>query len=299
MTPEALVIPAADGVSLAATRFPPAATGGRPSTVVLLPATGVKRTFYERFATFLAQEGHEVLTFDYRGIGGSRPARLRGFRATMQGWARDADAVVDWARERPGERSVSAIGHSFGGQALALMSTTPVLDAAVTVAAQSGWWGHWPRPSRYRLALFWYLLLPVLSPLLGYFPAKRLGVSEDLPRGVALEWARWGRNRDYFSGEPKRTRPDFERLTAPLLAISFADDRFAPRPACDWLAARFVRAETTRWHLEPGDLGVAAIGHFPPFRESFRDSLWRRIAGWLVAARERGRSAARPGERAS
>ena len=27
----------------------------------------------------------------------------------------------------------------------------------------------------------WHLILPLLTPLFGYFPAKRLGLMEDLP----------------------------------------------------------------------------------------------------------------------
>ena len=49
--------------------------------VVIAPATSVHSRYYHRFADHLFQQGFDVLTFDYRGIGHSRPPSLRGFRA--------------------------------------------------------------------------------------------------------------------------------------------------------------------------------------------------------------------------
>src|SRR6516165_2350916 len=77
---EPLTLAARDGYALAATFFG-AASGGGP-VVLLGSATGVPRLFYARFARFLASRGLSTLTLDYRGVGGSAPPRLRGFRAT-------------------------------------------------------------------------------------------------------------------------------------------------------------------------------------------------------------------------
>lgn len=66
-----------DGVMLGAQLFP---ATGQPlkGKVIINPATGVLARYYHRYARFLARHGFEVLTYDYRGIGQSRPARLRG-----------------------------------------------------------------------------------------------------------------------------------------------------------------------------------------------------------------------------
>src|SRR5262245_21398762 len=277
-----LRIPALDGYSLAATHHEPEG-GSATAVVVLNPATAVKRGYYDRFAAFLAEEGLSAVTYDYRGIGGSRPARLRGFAARMRDWAeQDAAGVLAWvARERPG-LPVAVVGHSFGGQALGLLPSTGGLAGVLRVGGRSGYWGHWPGAQRLGLLALWYLGMPAASHLLGYFPSSRLGMGEDLPAGVALEWARWGRRRDYVAGaEQGRWRAGFDALRGPLRAYSFSDDGLAPRAAVQGLLSFFRNATVEHRHLRPADVGVSRVGHWGFFREGFRDTLWRESAGWL------------------
>src|SRR5215469_15660069 len=113
-------IEAADGYPLAATWFVPA---GLPRGVALInSATAVPRRIYRAFATYLAERSFAVLTYDYRGIGGSRPASLRGFRARMRDWAAlDVTAAVAHARRAHPSLPLVAVGHSFGGHAVGLV----------------------------------------------------------------------------------------------------------------------------------------------------------------------------------
>ena len=90
-------ISARDGYALGATVFAPQ---GHPRGAVLInSATAVPRKIYRGFATYLAQHGFAVLTYDYRGTAGSRPASLRGFHVRMRDWATlDAAAAIDHMR---------------------------------------------------------------------------------------------------------------------------------------------------------------------------------------------------------
>jgi predicted alpha/beta hydrolase len=277
-----MVLPATDGYALAATRYGPAAPLER--VVLVSPATGVKRRIYDAFARFLAARGMGVLTWDWRGIAGSRPSSsLRGFRATMRDWAeRDLAGAIDWAaREHPGAR-LFAVGHSFGGQGIGLAPNAGRLAGMVTVAAQSGWWGHWPRPARYAYAGLWHVAVPLATSLFGYFPAKRLGAGEDLPAGVALEWARWCRSRDYLGDYAGHAA-----LTAPILALSFSDDAFAPWTAVRWLHERYGSTDLTHRHVRPAEVGAREIGHFGFFRPGVAPPLWDEAAEWIAALTSR------------
>ena len=49
-------------------------------------ATGVKQQIYFSFAKYLAEKGFTVITYDYRGIGESKPKQMRGFKASMRIW---------------------------------------------------------------------------------------------------------------------------------------------------------------------------------------------------------------------
>ena len=93
---------AADGYSLAATLRRPAA-GQEKGFVLVASATAVPRQYYARFAGHLAARGFGVMTFDYRGVGGSRPSSLRGFACRMRDWAAlDIPAAVDFAAREAG-----------------------------------------------------------------------------------------------------------------------------------------------------------------------------------------------------
>ena len=66
-----ITIPAVDGYLLGATLFLPRCA--KRHAVLINSATAVPRKIYRHFAAYLAHRGCAVLTYDYRGIGGSRP----------------------------------------------------------------------------------------------------------------------------------------------------------------------------------------------------------------------------------
>ncbi|MEM7116117.1 MAG: alpha/beta fold hydrolase, partial [Chloroflexota bacterium] len=108
-----LKIPARDGYELAATLFE--ASESR-QIVLLNSATPVSRQFYRHFAQFLCEQGYTVLIYDYRGIGESAPASLKGFAARMRDWALlDMAGVVDWLSAKYAPDKLIAMGHSAGG----------------------------------------------------------------------------------------------------------------------------------------------------------------------------------------
>ena len=91
---ENLQISARDGFALAATRYLP--DQSNEIVALIASATGVKRRFYDAFARFLAGEGFVAITFDYRGIGDSRPVTLNKFKAFMHEWGeKDIAGVID------------------------------------------------------------------------------------------------------------------------------------------------------------------------------------------------------------
>lgn len=225
LTTRPLEIEARDGYRLGATLFAPDAPNGRAASIH--PATGVPQEYYGRFAAYLAERGLTVLT-----------------------WA-ELDGAV-------------AVGHSFGGQAFGLLPRPERLSAAVVVGSQSGYWRNWPPLGRTWMWAATHLMLPLLSRLLGYFPSSRLGFGEDLPAGVATEWASWCRHPRYLVG---------------ALRAEDAYARFAVRA----LLELYPGARTEMRRVAPREVGARAIGHFGFFREAFRATLWRDAADWLVA----------------
>jgi predicted alpha/beta hydrolase len=280
---ETVRVRASDGLELAATLLVPEA---RAASVVVAPAMGVKRGYYEPFARALAARGMETLVFDWRGIGGSRPERLRGFPATYRDWGeRDLDAAIRFLAERAGGR-VLLVGHSAGGQLAGLAAAIDRVAAMIFVASTHGHWTNWHGAWRARVLLLWFGVVPVVARVLGRFPLWLLGGSgEDIPRGVALDWARWCRHPRYVRSYADAAGiAGYDRFAGPLRAYSIADDDFAPRAGVEHMVALYPNARAELRAIAPADLGVARIGHFGFFRETFAATLWKEAADWLFLA---------------
>jgi len=278
-----LKLPATDGFELAATLYRPTGPAASAPAVLINSATGVKRGYYDKYARFLAESGFTTVTFDYRGIGDSRPRSLRGFDARMADWAeKDSAGAIDWIGQNLQPRKLFVVGHSVGGQLFGLTPNNHRVDAMLAVAAQSGYWGMWSGSRKYFMWFLWHALMPGATRLFSYFPSKRLGLSEDLPAGVARQWAHWGRNPRYIvdeAGEPIRTH--FASYRGPIRSYSFEDDIHAPRAGVEDLINCYTAAPKDWQHRSPKELDVKAIGHFGFFRDKFRGSLWSETTAWL------------------
>ena len=278
-------IPCADGYVLHATlheaSMPP------PLSVVLIhPATAVPEALYTAFAEFLVSRGFTVLTYDYRGIGGSRQGSLKGFDVHMRDWADlDAEAVTLWARKRFSDAPLMAVGHSFGGHAIGLCPSSRHLEAAVFIASHAGSMKVIRgRAERLRVAALLKVAGPVLCKLLGFMPGKALGLGEDLPRGVMKEWRRWIAIDRYFFDDPGMdAKARFARPRMPVLAIGFDDDPWATPSGIDLLVSHLTACEVEHRQLTPAQAG-ASIGHMGFFRRKHRALLWSEVASWLEAA---------------
>ncbi|MEM1414462.1 MAG: alpha/beta fold hydrolase [Myxococcota bacterium] len=274
VTPEEIVIPARDGYPLAASLFRPAEPTGR--VVVVSSATAVRRRFYRRFACALAEAGYATLTYDYRGIGDSAPPSLRGFDARVRDWVeKDMSAVVDHARDALRPDKLFLVGHSVGGQLAGLLESTEDLDGMITLSSQSGHWRMQGGEQKAMVFLHTHLTLPLLTRLYGYMPWSSWASGEDLPKGAALEWARWCRMRNYLLDDATLPLERYALFRAPVLAYSIGDDKWGTPRSVDAMMGAYPVLE--RRHVEPEG---KPLGHFGWFRD---ERLWGDAIAWLDA----------------
>jgi predicted alpha/beta hydrolase len=286
-----ITVPAKDGYPLGATLFLP--RGAKHHAVLISSATATPRKIYRGFAGYLARRGFAVLTYDYRGVGGSRqksvegynrPKSLKGFKASMSDWATlDATAAVSWMRERYQALPLSYVGHSFGGQAFGLLPNNTDVGRALLVASQAGYWKLMASPERYRVYAALNFVLAPLTHLLGYAPG-RVGLGEDLPKGVFQQWTQWVMSPRYLFTDPSLPGlSNFGKYQGAMRAIYMSDDPWATRPAVELLCSGFSAITPDIMQVTPSDVGADKIGHFGFFRPEHRDTLWRGAAEWLEA----------------
>lgn len=268
---------AADGVELHAEHF--VASAPR-ATVVIAPAMGVPQRFYARFATAAAAAGFHVITFDYRGVGASKAGHARDMRDGLPSWGLDLSAAVQHAHGLGAP--VLLVTHSVGGQLLAFLDHPERVAGAYTVASQFGRIPSYDGLERWKVAIFFYVLIPLLTPIFGYFPGRVIG-SEDLPPAIATDWARWGRHPRYVLGDGEHVQAGYAAFRAPVVAVGLDDDTlYAPPRTIDDLAAALRNARVTRVQIHPSEAG-GPVGHFGFFRDRFADTLWRRAFAELGA----------------
>lgn len=283
--PEALVVRAEDGYALRASWWRHEATSataapGRP-VVIINAATSVRRRYYARFAAYLFQGGFDVLTYDYRGIGDSRPPSLRGFAASWIDWGRlDCEAVIRHvAGALPGQ-PIHVVAHSIGGFVLGFAPSNHVVRRVFSMGAQIAYWRDHPAEQRARLFAKWHVVMPLVTALLGYFPGRRLRWLEDTPRGVVRDWRRFG-SKVLGDSERRSLTRSFEAVTAPTLALSVTDDEFGTEPAIERLLAYYPNSPSTHLRIAPQSVGETSIGHFGFFNDRFEQTLWPIALDWL------------------
>jgi predicted alpha/beta hydrolase len=276
------VLVADDGRHLAASWFEPP-EGQARAVAVVNSAAAVPRGYYRAFAEWLAGRGYAVLTYDYRGIAGSRRGPLRHETASMRDWAvLDMSAALAAAQARRATHRLPLliVGHSFGGNAIAFARGVEHADALLTVGSQLGVARLYPGIHRWKAEFFFRAWLPALVSATGHLPGWAMGPGgQPMPGGVARQWAQWGRRPGWAYADPAmQAHRGAAAVVAPVHLWDISDDlTFAPASAVDALADQFRNAAVQRHTLTPAQVGMARLGHFGAFRRDPGPRLWQRL----------------------
>lgn len=290
-TAQATELMAADGYRLAAMIYAPQLRQSMSEVaqetvkghIVVASATGVPQGFYRRFAEYASQRGFKVLTFDYRGIGQSNYASLKGFSASFLDWAQlDLAAAVDAMSEA--DIPLFMVGHSFGGQALGLLPNHHKVARLYTFATGAGWHGWMPLSEQIKVFFMWRLVGPLLTRWKGYLHWQQLGMGEDLPLEVYRQWKRWCRFPHYFFDDPVMhgIAEQFAAVTTPIVAANALDDLWAPPNSRDAFLRGYQNAKQVVIDLDPRDTGP--LGHMGYFR-AHALPLWSNVLDWFAEHR--------------
>ncbi len=245
-------------------------------------ATGVKQQVYFSFARYFAEKGFTVMTYDYLGIGLSKPADLKSCAASMRTWGtEDYRAVTDYIKTAFPEYRKYCLGHSVGALIMGMNKDSLIFRKLIFVATQDAFIGNLPVRAKWEAFFGFGILQPLITAALGYFPANRFGLGESLPKNCASDWRTLILNSKSTNALLKKTADYSKELTQKALVVWAEDD--------GWLTEKGVKRllETTYPYLQPvyrlimkKESDLSSIGHVNFFR-SYNKKLWAFILNEL------------------
>lgn len=252
--------------------------------LLISSATSVPQEFYWKFAQFFAENGIATYTFDYSGIGrsGSSIKALKSHSTGVKGWGSiDQTKMTELILKEYPKHKLCLATHSIGGQVLGLNPLNHNFEKVVMAASQSASYHLYSGISRFKLFAFFSFFIPVLTPIFGYYPGSAIGIFENLPGSMALEWGKWGRKKEYLMRYRNERDYFFQQLTAKVRSFSFQNDWLASKDAVDWLAEQYKNAKVERIHYND-TINDQEPKHFGFFKQPFKAAFWEPTLNWIL-----------------
>ncbi|CAA7386157.1 alpha/beta hydrolase family protein [Chryseobacterium fistulae] len=270
---EKLTIITEDNVELITHLFVPKIDNGK--FLLINSATGVKQHIYYSFAQYFAAKGFTVMTYDYRGIGLSKPENIKGFYASMRTWgARDFKAVTQYIKKNFTNYYKYCLGHSVGALILGMNEDSEMFDEFIFVGTQNAFVGNLKWRTKVEAYLGFGIAQPLTTSLLGYFPAHWFGLGESLPKYCAYDWRTLILNKKSTNRLLEKIEDYSKNLKQKVFVIRAEDDV--------WITEKGVKSllDTTYPNLRPthrlikvSESQKRIIGHINFFR-NYNKKLW-------------------------
>ncbi|SES98933.1 alpha/beta hydrolase family protein [Thalassotalea agarivorans] len=255
------------------------------SVVVIASAMGASQSTYKALAQWLCESLNcAVVTFDYRGMYKSSAGSLKHNKLNITDWAtKDCQAVIDFCVQVFGEKDMTWIGHSLGGQVFGLIPNNHHVKKLITIAAGTGYWRHQALKVRPKMLWFWFAIQPMFTLFAGYFPGKRFNIVGDLPRNVIWQWRRWCMRADYLLDGNDETTSLYQKLSHPIDVLYFSDDELISEKNVKQLHQFYQGASKTFHLIEPSKHQLNKIGHFGYFKAANSQTLWQQTLADLFS----------------
>lgn len=271
-----LFVKTEDSFTLTLHTFEPAVSNQK--LLVINSATGVKQQFYFSFAQFFADQGFTVITYDYRGIGLSKPSKLKGFYASMRLWgSQDFFTISKFVQDNYGGYKKYVLGHSVGALILGMNPLVTIFDQFIFVATQNAYIGDLKLKTKLEAYLGFGVAQPLTTQLLGYFPGHWFGLGESLPSGCAYDWRTLILNKKSTNKLLEKTENYSKELTQKAFVLWADDDHWLTEKGVKSLLNNtFPNVKPTYKLIHAAESDESKIGHVNFFR-SYNKKLWNII----------------------
>ena len=245
-------------------------------------ATGVRQQIYFSFAESAKRRGFTVITYDYEGIGLSKPVNLKNSKASMRSWGNtDFALMTEFITQNFPHQEKFCLGHSVGALILGMNPNSEIFKQFIFVATQNAYVGNLKPKTKVEAFLGFGIAQPLSTWLLGYFPGNWFGLGESLPKNCAYDWRTLILNRISTSRLLEKT-DDFSKQLHQKTLVVYAEDDV-------WLTEKGVKnlLEKAYSNLKPeyrlikvAESEKGEIGHINFFR-IYNEKLWNIIFEFL------------------
>ncbi|MBK1897755.1 alpha/beta hydrolase family protein [Chryseobacterium paridis] len=278
---EELTLTTTDQVSIIAHLFLPEHSNNK--LLLINSATGVKQQVYFSFAKYFSEKGFTVITYDYRGIGLSKPEHMKGFNASMRIWGtRDYKAITTYVRTRFAGYEKYCLGHSVGALILGMNEDSEIFKEFFFVGTQNAFVGNLKFKTKIEAYLGFGIAQPLTTQLLGYFPAHWFGLGESLPKNCAYDWRTLILNKKSTNGLLEKIDDYSKELTQKVFVIRAEDDVWlTDKGVKSLLNGTYPNLKPTYRLVKTSESEKGEIGHVNFFR-SYNKKLWNIILNELM-----------------
>jgi predicted alpha/beta hydrolase len=234
---------------------------GATKTILMLPALGVKASYYDSFCEYFADNDYNMVSMDWRGLGHSSVRASRKIDFGYKNFLNDIGEVVQLIQTELPNTNLYFAGHSLGGQlgALYLSRFPKTAKGLFAIACCSIYYKGWTGKERLPILAAGALFAPI-SNVVGYLPGKQLGFGGKEFRGVIKDWLYTLKTGKYATkGDDFDYELAMSKATFSILAISIEHDFMSPYKAVENLLAKFPNASTKHIQIPNTD---KKLNHF-------------------------------------
>lgn len=250
-------------------------------TLIIAPAIGVSRHFYREIASHFFSLSYSVVLFDYYAMIDHKDIDKR-CKLKISDWGRkDLNGVIGYAQKEFPESDLYFLGHSIAGQIFPFAEKSCEIKAAYLIASQNVSNKNWSGIFKLKVMMFWHVLIPFFTTLMGYLPSSVYGGKYDLHKSIAKNWAELGKSTLGMLGTEEDGYTRYKNMNLPVKFLSFSDDQMlAPKKSVEHLYESYGSPFKLHEHINPKEIGVDSIGHFKFFKPKYMH-LWSKIDAWF------------------
>lgn len=270
-----------DNFQLSGTIYTPSKLKG---SVLIAPATGIKKRFYNSFAIFLAEHGYGVICYDNRGVGGSiEGSSINSGNPSLVSWGQlDLSAAFKKLKTSFSNIECHIVGHSAGGQLIGLMDDVSDIKSLFNFASSSGSLSNMSYPFKIQATFFLNVFIPISNLVFSKTNSQWMGMGEPLPKNEASQWSKWCNGKGYVAVDFNRNIKDhlYNEITAPSLWMHATDDGIANLENVKDMQRIYPNSKAEIKTLIPSENGFKDIGHMKFFSSKY-NKLWQHAIDWL------------------